>query len=511
MDLNIISQLSLKSPPSPPLPFSVSQLVQSAIFDFTFTSKLHHDLFNSLSQHRPSPETCHFQHDPPTMYLSIFIVFGLLLSYLPQHYRIISSGSSHGINSWFLLLGSTSSASSLVNVVTLQWGVVRCCQFLSPGRCAESMLGVIQVFLQWACFNLILILSLIYFPRERKYVRVVPVESTTRDASPFDRVTHYSSHFLSKFLLKRKLNPFAPSTSAHKQASSRANLRRRTSSFSSVASDISSSDSSSFDPSNVLPPSATRFTPLTLSKEYTISVILAIVVLLHFLSSLFITFCLLLSLPKATIGEPSGTPPSHSGEHPTIRLLRIWATCAGVTSLILACCQYLPQIWATWKLKMVGSLSIPMMLMQTPGSFVFVYSLAVRPGVNWTTWIVYFVTGTLQGLLLILCIIWKIRQKSQGIDDWGRPLPSSNNSSRRPSSEESTFNRPPERRPLLSKPRLNSQIGTNRRNHNVPHRNQSQVTVGSIERQSPTPTVRSSRLIQGGGNASGSSLRPPKR
>ncbi|EGG02075.1 uncharacterized protein MELLADRAFT_91675 [Melampsora larici-populina 98AG31] len=469
--------------------------------------------YHSLGLVQPSPKTCHFQHEPTTMYLSIFILIGLLISYIPQHYRIISSKSSHGISPWFLLLGSISSASSLVNVVTLQWGVVRCCRFISPGMCAESMLGVMQVFLQWACFNVVLILSLIYFPPDRKYVRVVPVESTTRDASPFDRVTHYSSHFLSRFLLKRKLNPFSSNQSnKHLSAQARrASLRRRTSSFSSVASDISSSDSSSFDPSNVLPPSATRFTPLTLSKEYTVSLILAIIVFLHFLSSLFITFCLLLSLPKATIGEPSGTPPTHDGEHPTIRLLRIWATCAGLMSLILACFQYLPQILSTWKLKVVGSLSLSMMIIQTPGSFIFVYSLAVRPGVNWTTWIVYLVTGTLQGGLLVLCIAWKIRQKSMGIDDWGRLIPSSpsfsshSNESRsqilhRSRSESSSSFSPnerhrtypesssihPERRPLMnsSKPRISAQVKDSyRKPSNTSHRDSR--STSSLHRPSP--------------------------
>ncbi|KAH9818601.1 hypothetical protein DFH28DRAFT_958494 [Melampsora americana] len=500
--------------------------------------------YHSLGLVQPSTKTCHFEHDPTSMYLSIFILIGLLISYLPQHYRIISSKSSHGISHWFLLLGSISSASSLVNVVTLQWGVVRCCRFISPGMCAESMLGVMQVFLQWACFNVVLILSLIYFPPDRKYVRVVPVESTTRDASPFDRVTHYSSHFLSRFLLKRNINPFS-SNQSNKHLSPharRASLRRRSSSFSSVASDISSSDSSSFDPSNVLPPSATRFTPLTLSKEYTISLILAIVVLLHFLSSLFITFCILLSLPKATMGEPSGTPPSHDGEHPAIRLLRIWATCAGVVSLILACFQYLPQLRSTWKLKLVGSLSLPMMIIQTPGSFLFVYSLAVRPGVNWTTWIVYLVTGTLQGALLILCILWKIRQRSSGVDDWGRPISSSSGESRsdlihrssesssnslhEPLRTRSTEETPthPERRALMNgKPRLGPKVKVNdyrrqtTRSTSSAHRQPSQPqstahphqSYGSLhERKSPTPTngsVRSHRFLQTGASSSSNS------
>lgn len=83
-----------------------------------------------------------------------------------------------------------------------------------------------------------------------------------------------------------------------------------------------------------------------------------------------------------------------------------------------------------------------MMCIQTPGSFVFVYSLFVRPGVNWTAWGVYLISesasastphlfclpvarpdkpsilsfptwpaGLLQGVLLVMCLAWSVRQK----------------------------------------------------------------------------------------------------
>lgn len=71
-----------------------------------------------------------YEHDATAFYLSLLILLGLVGSYVPQHYRIITSRSSEGFSPWFLLLGATSSASSLVNVVTLQWGVVRCCPAL---------------------------------------------------------------------------------------------------------------------------------------------------------------------------------------------------------------------------------------------------------------------------------------------------------------------------------------------------------------------------------------------
>jgi hypothetical protein len=51
------------------------------------------------------------------------------------------------------------------------------------------------------------------------------------------------------------------------------------------------------------------------------------------------------------------------------------------------------------------------------GSALFVYSIATRPGTNWTAWITYMVTGVLQGTLLAMCIVWHYRSKRLGIDE----------------------------------------------------------------------------------------------
>lgn len=56
---------------------------------------------------------------------------------------------------------------------------------------------------------------------------------------------------------------------------------------------------------------------------------------------------------------------------------------------------------------MVGALSIPAMMMQTPGSFLLCYTIAMSPGTNFTSWMTYFVGGCLQGTLLMLCIYYQ--------------------------------------------------------------------------------------------------------
>ncbi|KAJ2723784.1 hypothetical protein GGI07_002403 [Coemansia sp. Benny D115] len=109
--------------------------------------------------------------------------------------------------------------------------------------------------------------------------------------------------------------------------------------------------------------------------------------------------CILMSSLLVTLVGPYAAP------------TRTWASLLGLFSLCLTCLQFFPQIIKTWRSGTVGALSIPMMLMQTPGGFVFAYSIAIRPGVNWSSWISTFVAATLQGVLLAICLVFDAREK----------------------------------------------------------------------------------------------------
>lgn len=174
------------------------------------------------------------------------------------------------------------------------------------------------------------------------------------------------------------------------------------------------------------------------TNEYRHALSIGVLVVLHLGLSLFITGLLLLLSPK--YGEADPADPEHPGfphNHSTTLMLG-WATVLGLTATVLAAVQFVPQLWHTWTLRLVGcklhpfslrflipifrahpmmriALSIPTMLIQTracfvwqddavadllaastAGSFVFVYSYLAgggRPGTNWTTWLVYLVRG----------------------------------------------------------------------------------------------------------------------
>ncbi|KAG5643612.1 hypothetical protein DXG03_000620 [Asterophora parasitica] len=266
-------------------------------------------------------------------------------TYHVQHLRIINKGSSEGFSPWFLLLGSTSSAAGFLNMVTMQWRIVKCCPAFTFSSCLEMTAGIVQVGLQWGLFTFILVLYMIYYPSHLKYAEI---DVDTHDTRPPIHVK----------------------------------------------------------------------TPVK-SDEWKLSIALTWVTALHLMLTsrrafiTFTTFFLLLT-----------TPTSPSPNAPLPDQLAKWATFLGVTSALLAAIQYAPQLLHTYKAKLVGALSIPMMCIQSPGAVFMVLSIALRPGTNWTSWITFAVSGIMQGSLLVMCIVFTFRQQRLGIDEFGHAIAS---------------------------------------------------------------------------------------
>ncbi|KAI1615773.1 hypothetical protein EDD37DRAFT_206777 [Exophiala viscosa] len=234
--------------------------------------------------------------------LSIFILLGILISYLPQHLRIIRLRSSYGLSPYFVLLGTTSGTCAFANILVLPRSRtdIACCREVDEFACLAGLLGVAQVGVQWTCFTIILLLFLIFFPR------------TT--------------------------NPLT--------------------------------DDQDDPPKDELAPS------------YRTAITVTVISVVHAIIIAILSFYFVYARPQHSQG---------------------WANFLGILSTVLASIQYFPQIYTTFMLKRVGSLSIPMMLIQTPGSFVWAASLAARLGSEgWSAWGVYLVTGCLQGTLLIM-------------------------------------------------------------------------------------------------------------
>lgn len=79
---------------------------------------------------------------------------GILVSYLPQHYKIIERRSSRGLSPLFVLLGTVSGTASIANILTLPESTtdMACCKEIGRFPCAAALLGIAQIGVQWTCF-----------------------------------------------------------------------------------------------------------------------------------------------------------------------------------------------------------------------------------------------------------------------------------------------------------------------------------------------------------------------
>ncbi|KAK4448471.1 hypothetical protein QBC34DRAFT_407476 [Podospora aff. communis PSN243] len=249
--------------------------------------------------------------------VSISIVIGMLISYLPQHVRIIKRGTSEGISPYFILLGTTSATSAFGNILLLPQSRrdVACCKELETFHCVAGLLGITQLGIQWICFTFIFVLFLVFF----------------------------------------RYNP-------------------------------------ENDPDNE------ELGEGGDSPRWQTALLVAVLTLLHGLAVIVITGILTTVAPEE---------------------LGIWANTLGIMAALLAAVQYLPQIWMTYHIKHVGSLSIPMMCMQTPGGFIFAGSLFARLGwAGWSSWGIFVLTASMQGILLAMAIYYETVAHNQA----GKPL-----------------------------------------------------------------------------------------
>ncbi|KAI6858751.1 hypothetical protein KC338_g6339 [Hortaea werneckii] len=257
--------------------------------------------------------------NPYTTSLSILLVLGIFISYIPQHYKIIKCGTSEGLSPWWVLLGGLSSIAAMGNILTLPASRedMMCCREISGGACASALLGVVQIGVQWGCFMFVVMLYLIFFP----------------------------------------------GTSDHELAASSSSLR------------------------SVPPPSRRN------------AVLVGSTTLFAVLTVGIISTALVFAWPHHT---------------------QFWANTLGSIAGVLSAIQYLPQIWYTWRLGDVKSLSYITMFIQVPGAFVFAFSLWNRVGwEGWSTWLMFVVTGCLQGVLLCLAVSYYLarRRLAKEVDD----------------------------------------------------------------------------------------------
>ena len=356
-------------------------------------------------------DTCKLPpHDATTWTLSAIVCIGVVASYVPQIVRIVSARSSVGLSPWFLFLGTTSSWCATFNVLVLQWPLLACTLKHVSWMHVEYWMGLLQTGLQQLMFTILFACFLYYYrlekvlhrrrSRRRHSTRPVrkdtdtsllhPPEQEGNDSSGSESdLESYHSHIHQSY--------GAVSNSDHGHAAD------------TLATHARSHDDYMNIPAHMrhilerhlLPSEEAIHGKVGSVHEFQLARQLAWVATILVLVIVIVSVVML-------------------GSHARRAQVLPWAAFLGVLGGLLAMCQYLPQILHTARARLVRSMSILTMCIQVPGAFVFIYTLHGREGVNWSSLLPYVVAALLQGILLVLCVAWKLRQRQEGIDDYGR-------------------------------------------------------------------------------------------
>ena len=142
-----------------------------------------------------------------------------------------------------------------------------------------------------------------------------------------------------------------------------------------------------------------------------------------------LTFCQKLQTPKATliyshvIGViflclTMGLLGHHHWINPSTDDLKVWVGVMEGTISIMFLAHYIPQIWETYKLKQVGSMSLITLALMTPGTFLWAIFLATQSfwipeaeGSSPLVWVPYLIVGAFQVGLLVMGIYYDRKNK----------------------------------------------------------------------------------------------------
>lgn len=99
------------------------------------------------------------------------------------------------------------------------------------------------------------------------------------------------------------------------------------------------------------------------------------------------------------------------------KTLSTWGRAIGILSAIVVIVQWMPQIFTTFQLGSAGSLSVVMLLIQLPGCLLTVFFQAVIGGADFTTWGPYLITSINLTILIIMCLVFWIRNRNRIIQE----------------------------------------------------------------------------------------------
>jgi uncharacterized protein with PQ loop repeat len=121
--------------------------------------------------------------------VGIFICVGIVVTYIPQFHKIISTKSSRGISHYSLFIGVTAACASFFNACTFHSDIMFECETFT--NCSEQLLGFYQITIQFMCVCLFYLLIVWYIP------------------NPSIIMSEFSSQYLIPFYKKKEIIMYA--------------------------------------------------------------------------------------------------------------------------------------------------------------------------------------------------------------------------------------------------------------------------------------------------------------
>lgn len=95
--------------------------------------------------------------------LGIFLILGVVISFLPQYYKIIKTKSVEGISHWSLGLNNISCFCALFGSFMLDYYILNDCY--KDTFCGRNIVPFLQLILIWLCMLIYYILYIVYYNR----------------------------------------------------------------------------------------------------------------------------------------------------------------------------------------------------------------------------------------------------------------------------------------------------------------------------------------------------------
>ena len=108
-------------------------------------------------------DICNHHNSASSIVIGTFIIFAIVLTYLPQYLKIIKNKSTKGISYNYLLLGNISNFTNFFGSLLLNYQIIDCCSKTSAGHCINILLPIYQMFFPWLCIFVLYIIFLVHY------------------------------------------------------------------------------------------------------------------------------------------------------------------------------------------------------------------------------------------------------------------------------------------------------------------------------------------------------------